>query len=168
MTAEEQASLLESWMLAYENDVLRLCYVYLRDRTLAEDALQDTFLKAWRGMRRFHALRGSSPRTWIMRIAVNTCKDYKRTAWMRHTDASHAPEDLPPALQPVTTEQRELYLDVMALPDACRQVIMLYYYQGMTMEETSRALGISRQAVTRRLRKARELLRFQLEGSDAP
>ena len=102
-----------------------------------------------------------------MRIAINTCKDYKRSAWFRHVDAARAPEDLPPALQPVSEQQRELYLDVMALPDPCRQVIMLYYYQGMSMEETARALGVSRPAVTRRLKKAYELLRYQPEGSDA-
>ena len=166
MAPEQKEAQFEAWMRAYEDAVLRLCVLYLNDLSLAEDALQDTFLKAWRGMQRFQALGGSSVKTWIMRIAINTCKDYRRSAWLRHVDASRPPEDLPPALQPVTETQRELFLDVMAMPEKCRQVILLYYYQDMTMEETARALGISRPAVARRLKKAYALLRCEPERSD--
>ena len=85
---------LEAWITEYGDAVLRMCYLYLADRTLAEDALQDTFMKVWRGMdgRR----NESSAKTWILRIAINTCKDYKRTAWLKHVDRSIAIEDLPP------------------------------------------------------------------------
>ena len=166
MTPEERSALLEKWMQAYEDTVLRLCVLYLNDTVLAEDALQDTFLKVWRGMHRFQARDGSSVRTWITRIAINTCKDYRRSAWLRHVDGTRPPEDLPPALQPVTDGQRELFLDVMALPEKYRQVILLYYYQDMTMAETASALGISRPAVMRRLKKACERLRYEPEGGD--
>lgn len=166
MATDAREAQLEQWMLAYENDVLRLCYLYLNDLALAQDATQDTFLKAWRHMRHFDARGGCSARTWILRIAINTCKDYRRSAWLKHVDSSRALEDLPPALQPVTDAQRELFLDVLALPEKYRQVILLYFYHDMTLEETARALSVSRPAVTRRLRKAYELLRFEPEGGD--
>lgn len=166
MSTQTREAQLEQWMLAYEDEVLRLCFLYLNDLTLAQDATQDAFLKVWRNMRQFDARGGCSARTWIMRIAINTCKDYRRSSWRRHVDSSRALEDLPPALQPVTDDQRELFLDVLALPEKYRQVILLYFYQGLTLEETAQALGISRPAVTRRLRKAYEQLRFQPEGGD--
>ena len=166
MAAHEQEALLEQWMLAYENDVLRLCFLYLKDLALAQDATQDTFLKAWRNMRQFQGRGDCSARTWIMRIAINTCKDYRRSAWMKRVDARRALEDLPPALHPVTDAQRDLFLDVLALPEKYRQVILLYYYQDMSMEETAQSLGISRPAVARRLNKACELLRYDPEGGD--
>jgi len=57
----------------YEDRLLRLCFLYLHDCTLAEDAVQETFLKAYNALSKF---RGeSSEETWLMRIAVNTCKD---------------------------------------------------------------------------------------------
>ena len=63
-----------------QEKLLRTCYLYLRDRQLAEDAVQETFLKAYRSL---PAFRGdSSEKTWLMRIAVNTCRDLYRSEWL--------------------------------------------------------------------------------------
>lgn len=158
---------LEAWLTEYGDAVLRMCYLYLGDRAVAEDALQDTFVKVWRGMDSFEGRDGSSPKTWILRIAINTCKDYKRTAWLRHVDRSRAIEDLPLAFHGVTEESRTLFLDVMRLPDKLKQVILLHYFHDMTMLETAEALGLSRTAVQNRLKKAYVLLRYEPEGSDS-
>ena len=65
----------------YEVILLRTCYMYLHDKALAEDATQETFLKAYKALDSF---RGeSSEKTWLMRIAMNTCRDMKRSAWFR-------------------------------------------------------------------------------------
>ena len=149
---------LEAWLTAYGDAVLRMCFVYLADRHLAEDALQDTFLKAWRRMDSFEARGGASAKTWIMRIAINTCKDYRRSAWFRHVDMEKAIEDIPLAAPDVTGESRVLFLDVMRLPPRLKQVILLYHFHNLTMAETAEALHISRQAVQYRLKKAYQLL----------
>ena len=162
-----QAAKLEAWLTEYGDSVLRTCYLYLADRALAEDALQDTFVKVWRNMNRFEGRDGSSPKTWILRIAINTCKDYKRTAWLRYTDRSKTVEDLPLAFRDVTEESRALFQSVMQLPGKFKQVILLYYFHDMTMAETAEALGISRATVQNRLKKAYELLRYEAEGSDS-
>ena len=60
-------------MEKYEKDLLRMCCVYLRDISLAEDAVQETFLKAYKNLKDFRG--DSNEKTWLMRIAVNTCKD---------------------------------------------------------------------------------------------
>lgn len=158
---------LEAWLTEYGDAVLRMCYLYLADRALAEDALQDTFVKVWRGMNSFVGRGGSSPKTWIMRIAINTCKDYKRTAWLRHVDRSKSIEDLPLAFHDVIAESRAIFADVMQLPDKLKQVILLYYFHDMTMAETAEALGTSRATVQNRLKKAYMLLRYKPEGSDS-
>lgn len=162
-----QEAKLEAWLTEYGDAVLRMCYLYLADRTLAEDALQDTFVKVWRGMSGFEGRGGSSPKTWIMRIAINTCKDYKRTAWFRLVDRSQAIEELPLAFHDVTAESRAVFQDVMRLPNKLKQVILLYYFHDMTMAETAEALGLSRATVQNRLKKAYVLLRYEPEGSDS-
>ena len=67
----------------YQGAIRRMCCLYLCDSAAAEDAVQETFLKAYR---RMDAFRGeSAERTWLMSIAINTCKDMNRSAWLRHT-----------------------------------------------------------------------------------
>ena len=63
-------AMLAHMVAQYEVMLLRTCYMYLRDRGLAEDATQETFLKAYKALDSF---RGeSSEKTWLMRIAMNT------------------------------------------------------------------------------------------------
>ena len=157
---------LEAWLTEYGDAVLRMCFVYLADRALAEDALQDTFVKVWRNMDRFEGRNASTAKTWIMRIAMNTCKDYRRSAWLRHTDLTKAIEDLPLVFPDVVSESRALFLDVMRLPVKYKQVILLYYFHDMTMAEVGEALRLSRSAIQHRLKKAYALLRYEPEGSD--
>ena len=61
---------LEEAMAQWEVPLLRTCYLILRDAALAEDAVQETFLKAWRAKDDYR--REASEKTWLMRIAVNT------------------------------------------------------------------------------------------------
>ena len=61
---------LNHMVLTYEKDLLRLCCVYLRDIELARDAVQETFLKAYRRMDQFEGK--ASEKTWLMRIVINT------------------------------------------------------------------------------------------------
>ena len=65
------------WLMEeYGNAILRMCFLYLGNRSLAEDAVQETFIKAYR---KFHTFRGESgAKTRLMRIAINICKDSKK------------------------------------------------------------------------------------------
>lgn len=65
--ASDSTEVLSEWIRTYEKDLLRLCCMYLRDVTLAEDAVQETFLKAYRHLPSFHG--DSSPKTWLVRTA---------------------------------------------------------------------------------------------------
>ena len=154
----------ERWLTDYRDDVLRACYVLLGDRTLAEDAMQDAFVKVWRAMARYEERDNCSAKTWIMRIAVNTCRDYRRTRWFRRSRSDVSIDALPPSAEPVAQDSRELFLDVMRLPDKLRQAVLLYYYEDMTMDEAALALGVSKATLSRRLKRACELLRCPWEG----
>ena len=64
------------WMQDYGNILQRICFLYLSDASLAEDAVQETFFKAWKSIDQFEGRNGSSEKTWLTRIAINICKDY--------------------------------------------------------------------------------------------
>lgn len=147
-----------------QEKLLRTCYLYLRDRQLAEDAVQETFLKAYRSL---PAFRGdSSEKTWLMRIAVNTCRDLYRSEWFRHMDRRVIPEELPESGVPFTSREESLIVEVMRLPRRLREATLLYYYHGMDEREIAEALGVSRSAVSDRLSRARRKLKELLEGRD--
>lgn len=148
----------------YQTGLRRMCYAILRDEELAKDAVQETFLKVYRTMDTF---RGEcSEKTWLMRIAVNTCRDVRRSAWFRHMEKRITPEELPEPMQQTEDEHIELTLAIMRLPKHLREVTLLYYYQGMTMREIAETLGVSPSTVSKRLAHAQEKLRTLLEGRD--
>ncbi len=141
----------------YQGLLLRMCYIYLRDMELAKDATQDTFLKAYNKLDSF---RGEcSEKTWLIQIAVNTCRDMQRSAWFRHFDRRITPEDLPQAIVPPEDEHElDVMCDVMKLPPKLKEVILLYYWQNMNVNEIADTLGITHSTVSTRLKRAREKL----------
>lgn len=150
----------------HQTFLLRLCYLYLHDVQLAEDAVQETFIKAAQGL---HSFRGdSSVKTWLITIARRTCCSMRRSFWFRHMDRHVTPEMLPDASQEPDEDQQALTLAVMNLPLKLREAVILYYYQDMSVNEIAADLGVSQPSVSNRLKRARDKLRSILEGRDKP
>ena len=148
----------------YEKDLLRLCCMYLKDAVMAEDAVQETFIKAYKSL---HAFRGeSSEKTWLMRIAINVCKDMQRTAWFRNLGKMVSIENVQIPAEQEMSISSELVSEIMKLPSKYKEVVLLYYYEGMNQSEVAQILNVSITTVHRRLEKARELLKKQLEGGN--
>ena len=158
--------LISQWINTYEKDMLRLCCVYLKDVSLAEDAVQEKFLKAYRHLSSF---RGeSSPRTWLVRIAINECKAISRSAWFRLWRNAVQLDRLQIAQSDGSHEVRSaLVAEIMNLPRPCREVVLLYYYEDFTLAEIARALQVSVPTVHRRLKKACALLKTELKGESS-
>ena len=76
----------------------RLAFRMLGAEEDARDAVQETFLKAWQHMDTFRAQ--SQAKTWLTRIAINVCRDMRRSKWFRHIDRRITPEMLPHAEVP--------------------------------------------------------------------
>ncbi|MBQ2930234.1 MAG: sigma-70 family RNA polymerase sigma factor [Clostridia bacterium] len=162
MADAEREALLTAWVDRYSDSLLRMCFISLRDWALAEDALQETFIKAWRAMPQYEHSPIRNERAWLSRIAVNVCRDLRRTRWMRHVDAAQALETLPPSQLAVEPEDRTLLLDILAMPEKYRQVLILYHYQRLTMREVAQVLGADVSTVHARLKKAEGMLRREL------
>ena len=145
----------------WEKQLLRLCFAYLCDTALAEDAVQETFFKAWKGYDRF---RGESEeRTWLTRIAINTCKDLLKSAWARNTDRSVTPDSLPEGTAPYEEWDDTVTRAVMSLPPRLKEVTLLHWYQGMSLDEMCHVMRLPRSTVNYRLKKAKLMLKQELE-----
>ena len=157
----DRDAVLERLMNQYGTSLLRMCCLHLRDAALAEDAVQDTFLKAYR---RLDGLRDEgSERAWLMSIAINTCRDYLRTAWFHHIDRRVSLDQLPEGSCDASFQDETVLQAVMALPSRLREAVLLRYYQGMKLREVARALGIGLSTVKQRLDRANGILRARLE-----
>lgn len=160
LTPDKEA-VLERLMTCYGTQLMRMCCLHLRDAALAEDAVQDTFLKAYR---RLDDLRDDkSERAWLMSIAINTCRDYLRTAWLRHIDRNITLDLLPDPSCNSPWPDTTVITQVMNLPPRLREVILLRYYQGMKHKEVAQALHISPSTVKQRLTRANKILHAKLE-----
>ena len=155
---------IEHMVTLYQLPLLRMCIMYLHDEEQAKDAVQETFIKAYRNLDSFRS--DSSEKTWLTRIAINTCKNVYRSGWFRHMDRSVTMDMIAGRPAPADREDDDLTEAIMNLPVKLREVALLCWLQGMTYEEAAEALGISRQAVSSRLNRARRKLRAVLEGSD--
>lgn len=159
---KDRELVIERLMAEYGGSVARVCVLFLRDRQLAQDAAQETFVKAWKAI---DSLReGGSEKAWLMQIAVNTCRSMLRSRYFRMVDRSVSIDDLPEPAHMDETGDDSLLREVMALPDKYREAIVLHYYQELTAEETAKALNVPAATVRTRLARARKMLKSRVEG----
>ncbi|MFI5183617.1 MAG: RNA polymerase sigma factor [Vicinamibacteria bacterium] len=149
----------------YQRDVYRLCYRYVNNHHDANDMAQEVFLKAYRAIGRF---RGDSAfSTWLYRIAVNTCLNFRSSKKPEGEEVSDAlPDRAPGALAAVEREQRSEMLReaVLRLPEKQRATLILKIYHDLTHEEVAGILGSSVGTVKANLFHALGNLRKALGG----
>ncbi|MFQ9446310.1 MAG: sigma-70 family RNA polymerase sigma factor [Christensenellales bacterium] len=162
MISPKQAWTAEALIDAYGDELLRLCLLYLGDRQLAEDAFQETMVKAWRALPDFRGESGA--KTWLFHIAVNICRDMLRSGWMRMRKSSVPLEVMPELAGQEDGHLRELTASVLALPGKYREIIVLFYYKQMKIREIAEALHMPTASVSSRLRRARAMLKIDMEG----
>jgi RNA polymerase sigma-70 factor (ECF subfamily) len=147
----------------YGDSLLRMCYLYLKDRDLAQDAVQETLIKAYYAYADF---RGeSAEKTWLLRIAINTCKNHLRSPWSRLVNRSAALDQLEDSRkQEYEPADDAVVQAVMCLPTKDREIILLRYYQQLRVKEIAIMLHKPESTIAARLKRARDRLRLNLEG----
>jgi len=131
-------------VLRYQRDVYRLCYRFVFNHEDANDLAQEAFFRAWRAIPRF---RGeSSFSTWLYRIAVNACLNFRgrrRPATQELPDALADPVPGVEARLETGDEVRRVRAAIARLPDKQRATLILKVYHELTHEDVARILGTS-------------------------
>lgn len=155
----------------YQSHVYNLSARIMGNMASAEDATQETFISAYRAIRRY---RGGSFRGWLLRIATNQCYDMLRAMKRRPADSLDEAL-LNPAFQVASSgdspEQlsirgelaEQIQRAILTLPEEQRVVIVLIDVQGYSYEETAQAAGASIGTIKSRLSRARARLRDHLK-----
>lgn len=153
----------------HSGKVLGLCLRMTRQREIAEDCVQQTFVRAWRNLAAFEGR--SAFGTWLHRIAVNEVLTYARNRGTR-TEVNSAPvrdddEDTFENIADVTAaadsgEVMDLEKALATLPEGSRHVVVLQAVYGYSHEEVAEMLGVAVGTCKAQLHRGRKLLRERL------
>ena len=154
----------EEFSCIYEENrhsILRMCYMYLKDESLAQDAAQETFIKAYLKLETFKGK--ASINTWLSSIAINVCKNILRKQKAAQIISIDSVAEQASAKNSADEEHICVSAAVKNLPVQLKTVILLKYYRNLKIKEISRILKIPQTTVNYRLLKAKEILKDTLK-----
>ena len=149
----------------YGDTIFRVCYLYVKDYQIAEDIVQEVFVKVYRNYNKFK--HNADEKTWITKIAINTCKTYLKSSWVKRVILKEETEST--FIEDVEKrfiyqdEKAQLLLAVLEMGSKYKDIIILYYYNGLTISEISKILGISENTVKTRMVRGRKKLEIKLK-----
>ncbi len=150
----------------YATDVLRVCYFYLGDRQKAEDVCQDVFVRL---ITTSPQLQEGREKAWLLKVALNRCRDLWRGAWLKRVVLGSPAFELVPAPDEIDSlaDRQEIMQAINQLPAAFKEVILLHYYQGYGISEIAEMMELPEGTISSRLSRGRKKLESILKGGDA-
>ena len=144
----------------YIDTVYRVALNYLKSPSDADDITQNVFLKLLQEKKPFDS--DDHVKHWLIRVAVNECKNLVRSRWWR----AESIEKYAGQLAFDNQTQSDLFHMVMALPRKYRLPIYLHYYEGYSTQEIGQMLKLPKNTVCTQLKRGRELLKESLQEVD--
>ena len=159
----------EQFVNRYEKLVYTVCWQLVRDRELAQDLSQETFLSAWRSIERCPA---GHEKQWLGRIAANKARDHLRSGWNRKVslspDGSTPGQDIPDtapdpeALLASRESAAEMEQLILSLREPYKTPCTLCLLQGKTPDEAARICGRPPGTLSAQLSRGRKMLQKQI------
>ncbi len=144
----------------YAQELMNISYGYTKNIDDSNDIIQNVFIKYINKNKSFKTL--SHEKYWLIRVTINECKDYIR----KKSEFSNLDDDTIDALNN-NEENKGLHIVaqlVKKLPDKYKSVVILFYYDNQSIAVISKALGITESSVKKRLERARNILKEEMEG----
>lgn len=141
----------------YKKKIIGLCYSYTEDFNEAEDLSQDIFINIYKHIKNFKG--DSSLSTYIYRISVNKCIDYKRKRNFKSFLTGFIESE---TYEWNVDDKTVIRQSIKELPKDLKTPIVLYYYVGLSQKEIAEVLKISEKAVEGRIYRAKNKLKTKL------
>ncbi|MCM1144684.1 MAG: sigma-70 family RNA polymerase sigma factor [Blautia sp.] len=159
-------SALEELIALYYPDILRYCIWHAPDRNLAEDAVQETFLKAvkYLGACRF----SGSFKAFLYKIALNTCRDMQKNKWSKHISLEDGIEEPGYAEKGFVDAEEALVIRayVKKQDSLSQEIILLRFLWNLKLREIAEITGLPMRTVQSKLRAALKQIKTELQGGD--
>lgn len=155
--------LFETKYKLYAQDLMNVCYGYTRDKYASEDLVQNVFIKFINCNKSFNDT--SEEKFWLIRVAINECKNY-----LKSRKRVVLNEEIIEYISPKVDKSDDVYIIsriVKDLPEKYRSVIVLFYYDSLSINDISITLKISSDAVKKRLERARKMIKAMMEDGYA-
>lgn len=156
----------EAAALPYLNDLYRTAVHLVRDRSAAEDLVQQAYLHAWKAFDRFEP--GTNCRAWLFKILINEIRHHRRR-WFNSKTVPEAEQSFEETLAfeppvPENIQDEEVLAALDEIPREFREVVLLSDVQEFSYKEIADMLGIPVGTVMSRLSRGRKQLRLKLAG----
>ncbi|MBM7660251.1 RNA polymerase sigma-70 factor (ECF subfamily) [Bacillus mesophilus] len=168
---EDQDVWFEQIMDEYGERLTKVAYNYLKDWSLAEDVVQDVFITCYKQYGKLDEV--TYFKSWIYRITINKCKDTLKSSYMKKVifDSNLfrffiAKEPTPEMTLIHQSDEELLSISVLSLTVKFREVIILYYYEELSIEEISSILALNKNTIKTRLSRGRARLKELIERSE--
>ena len=142
----------------YQNSLYAAAFNTCQNQMDAEDVVQETFVQYYTSRKEFESEQHI--RAWLLRVVINKARNINRTFWKKNKCSL---EDYIETLTFPNSQSRDLFEEVMKLPDKYRIVIHLFYYEDYSVREIADILKLSESNVKVRLSRGRALLRDSLK-----
>ncbi|MGO4947774.1 RNA polymerase sigma factor [Blautia sp. Sow4_E7] len=142
----------------YQNSLYAAAFNICQNQMDAEDVVQETFVQYYTSRKEFE--NEQHIRAWLLRVVINKAKNINRTFWKKNKCSL---EDYMETLTFLDSQSRDLFEEVMKLPDKFRIVIHLFYYEDYSVREIADILKLSESNVKVRLSRGRALLKDSLK-----
>lgn len=150
----------------YSPMIYRIALTKTKSTHDADDIFQEVFLKLVMNEKTFES--EEHRKAWLIRVTVNCCNSHFVAPWRKNIDSMEDVmlEQLPDEGEAFWKEDGspDVYAEVMKLPEQMREVVLLFYYEDMSIREIAEAVGTSEVNVKKRLSRARQKLKLELEG----
>lgn len=144
----------------YAQELMNISYGYTRNKDDALDVMQNVFFKFFNCEKKF--LTENDEKYWLIRVTINECKDLlRRRNKIRYFNDKEI-ESLRDANKQIN-DVNALTFQINKLPEKYRQVMILFYYDGLPIKEIMKILNISENAVKKRLERGRIMIKQKME-----
>ena len=127
---------------------------------------QDVFVRL---MTTSPQLQEGREKAWLLKVALNRCRDLWRGAWLKRVVLGSPAFELVPAPDEIDSlaDRQEIMQAINQLPTAFKEVILLHYYQGYGISEIAEMMELPEGTISSRLSRGRKKLESILKGGDA-
>ncbi|MGE7981222.1 RNA polymerase sigma factor [Solibacillus sp. NPDC093137] len=154
---------IEKLIDTYSDYLYRIAFIYTKDRLTAEEVVQDVFINYYHKSGQFE--QRASIKTYLVKMTINRCYDYLRSWKNKKFVITQFFQQHEKGVEQIYVEKElhgEVTAAVLTLPVKDREVLLLYYYEEMTVFEIAELLELAVSTVKSRLQRARAKLKPKL------